>query len=216
MFQEPNMSDPVLDADGLQLSMIYPVSDFITPDMVKYELYDRNCSEGGVRVEKYFNATLISPSINDGQGDGSGLALMNVTIAVDPASFNEAPVGVSDQWYDTADQVAAGRIQFCILSQIHIAGDDRAVVDGSETIVTVDYDLTDGFSIEVSLEDKNNEVNATEAYGPTGYFCDNDGIELNEQQLASMGDPGSELSVCVVPNERSRNAGESHQKCRVY
>jgi len=201
------MSDPILDADGLQLSMVYPISDFITHDMVKVELYNRNCSEGQVRVEEYFNATLISPSVDQVQGDGTGLALMNVTIKVDPASFNEAPPDVSEQWYDTASQISAGRVQFCILAQLHIAEDENAVVDGSETVVTVDYDLTDGFSIEVSVEDKQNDVTLEEDFGPDGYFCDNDGIELNEEQMALLGRAGSELSVCVVPNEKAQQAG---------
>ena len=33
MFQEPNMSNPVLDADGLSLSMVYPISDYIKTNM---------------------------------------------------------------------------------------------------------------------------------------------------------------------------------------
>jgi hypothetical protein len=159
-FLEPNMSNPVFDADGLSLSMVYPISDYITSDMVKYELYNRNCSEGKVRTDQYFNSSLVHPTPGDPQGDGSDLQLMNITIFVDPASFNEAPPDVSDQWYDSSKGVSAGRVQFCIKAFLHLPGNVQAVVDGSETLVIVDYDLTDGFEIEVSVGAVQNEAQA--------------------------------------------------------
>ena len=169
MFQEPNMSNPILDPKGLTLSMVYPITDYITADMVKYELYNKNCSEGGVRVEEWFTPTLVSPSVDHVSGDldNPQMALMNITIVTDPNSFDNAPPEVADQWFSDGAQ-GSGRIQFCLLAQIHVRDDPSAIVDGSETLIIVDYDLTDGFTIEVDVDPDRNNQTADEDYGPTG------------------------------------------------
>lgn len=141
--------------------MAYPVSDFIIPNMVAYELYDKNCSEGGFRVEQWFNATLISPTADTEQGDGTQNAVLNISVHVDPASFDDAPPEISDQWFDAENSISAGRVQFCLATKLVIP-DSGEYVDGSETLIIVDYDLTSGFVIEVNVAPVRNDVNAEE------------------------------------------------------
>lgn len=78
----------------LYLNLLYSV---LYCCRIKYQVYDKNCSEGGVIVSEWFDANLVSPQPEDPQRDGTSLNLMNLTIFVDPASFDEAPAGVSDQ-----------------------------------------------------------------------------------------------------------------------
>lgn len=53
-------------------------------------------------------------------------------------------------------------------ASIHREGDEKAVVDQSETVIIVDYDLTDGFTIEVNVGAIQNNQTTNEAYGPEG------------------------------------------------
>ncbi|KAL3917592.1 MAG: hypothetical protein SGILL_004640 [Bacillariaceae sp.] len=179
------------------------MADFIVPDMVRYELYDKNCSEGGVRVDEWFNATLISPTPGYVAGDGTESAVLNISIHVDPSSFDNAPSDVSDQWFDEANSVSAGRVQFCLAARL-VLPENEQYVDGSETLIIVDYDLTSGFVIEVNVAPVKNIENAEQGYGPEGYWCDADFSEMGPEELQYMGLPGRQLQVCVIPDERAR------------
>jgi hypothetical protein len=244
MLKDPNMTDPNLDANGLTLSMIYPISNYITHDMVYMSVWDDNCQDGDVSVADWFNATLVSPNHDYVAGDGESLGMMNITIFTDPKVFNvgEAPTGVADQvrkspnvcmagfsvderqtqscisdnactclfswhypiqWWDDSAQ---GRIRFCLKAGIHVIGNPDQIVDQSETIITVEYDLTDGFEVSFDVAPKvQNEESARDSYGPEGFWCDRFGNEMSGDDLLYMGLPGAELSVCVIPNERTRS-----------
>lgn len=197
----------VLDAKGLTLSMIYPVSDAITYNMIKYGIYDRNCSEGNVTLDQWFEPTLVEPSVGYTPGEGTSIQLLNITIKADPSSFDNAPPEIASQWSTDENGESGGTIQFCLSTYIHTVGDPDAIVTGSETMITVTYDLTNGFSVETSVDPTRQEQNAVENFGPEGFFCDDAGVELTESQKQFLGRAGGELSVCVIPNERARNAG---------
>jgi len=209
-FDVPDMTNPKLSADGLSLNMIYPVSDFIKSNMVSWTVWDRDCTDG-TQVTQWFDTSLVSPTPATPQGTGSGTQILNISIAVDPASFDGAPASIADQFdlFDSegAASGSAGRVQFCLEAAVHTEGDVTSIVDRSETMITVDYDLTSGFEVQFNVAPVQNEENARDSYGPEGYWCDDDGNELGPTELATMGYPGSLLKVCVVPNEKTRLAG---------
>ena len=209
-FDVPDMTNPKLSADGLSLNMIYPVSDFIKSNMVTWTVWDRNCTDG-IEVGEWFDTTLISPTPTTPQGTGSGTQILNISIAVNPSSFDDAPASIANQFDLFGENGnangAAGRVQFCLEAAVHAEGDVTSIVDRSETMITVDYDLTSGFEVQFNVAPVFNEESARDSYGPEGYWCNEAGEELNDVERQSMGLPGSLLKVCVVPNEKSRLAG---------
>jgi hypothetical protein len=84
---------------------------------------------------------------------------------------------------------------------------ERIEVNFLETIVTLNVDLTDGFSIDtISVANKDVLVRtANQAYQVEGYLCDYNNVELSDVKKASVKNQGSILRVCVRPDAEARD-----------
>ena len=71
----------------------------------------------------------------------------------------------------------------------------------------VTYDLTDGFDIEVDVTPFLDNVTADDGTGVDGYFCNADGVKLNEIEIKQLSVRGTQLEVCVVPDEKTMATG---------
>ena len=162
--------DPTLDPNGLRINILYNVSDFILDDMVVYKVSDWECN---FTVEEWFVPSLISPSPDFVQGDGSGKGTIEVEINVDPDSFFSISDDTAAFWQqDNQDRY---EVKFCLYVGVQTMEESPNVVDSSETQIAVLYDLTDGFAVGLEVIPVRQETNVTEAYGPEGKPLDNQG-----------------------------------------
>jgi hypothetical protein len=202
-FSAPALRDPKLDPNGLRINIHYNVSDFIMPDMVAYSVKDWDCIES---VEEWFLPSVISPAANHVQGDGSGKGVIEIEINVDPDSFEDAGDDKASFWQqDGQDRY---QVRFCLYAGVQTVETEPTVIDYSETQITITYDLSDGFVIGFEVAPVKNEEIVDDAYGIDGYLCGADGIKLTDDEVLMLGaSPGSELIVCVTPDQRSLESG---------
>lgn len=180
--------------------MIYNVSDIITQPMVNYSVSNWDCNQS---VAEWFVPSLLSPTPDHQQGDGSGDGYINLEINVNPDSFANAGGDKASYWQQ--DDQERYSVRFCIFMGVQTDEANPVNVEWSETQVAVTYDLTDGFALAVEVAPVRSERNATDAFAPEGFFCNDNGEPLNEAEQIQLAFPGTELQVCVRPNERARN-----------
>ena len=113
---------------------------------------------------------------------------------------------------ETVGNVTA-QVRFCVrmsLTTGNSVGDEANVeVNFLETIVTLDIDLSDGFTVDsIAVAPRDRLVRtAAQAYTCEGYFCDQDEVKLTGPELASTRNQGAALRVCVVPQLDARTDG---------
>ena len=78
-----------------------------------------------------------------------------------------------------------------------------------ETLVVLNVDLTDGFSIgSISVAPKQKLTKtANQAYHVEGFQCDANDVQLTPTQIAATRNQGSVIKVCVRPDQTGRNDG---------
>lgn len=149
---------------------------------------------------------MISPPADFVQGDGSGSGVIEIEINVDPDAFDSAGGDKASYWQQ--DNQERYQVRFCLFAGVQTIEENPTIVDSSETQIAVTYDLTDGFAIGLEVVPVRRENSAEEAYGIDGYFCDRDGNQLSDDQIAELGaTPGSSLEVCVTPDEAALATG---------
>ena len=100
-FSAPALRAPELDPNGLRISMQYNVSDYITQEMVFFNVKDWECE---TNVSQWFIPTLSLPTADFIQGDGTGDGVIQVDVHVDPDSFENAPDEVAKYWENQAQE----------------------------------------------------------------------------------------------------------------
>eukprot|EP00529_Nitzschia_sp_RCC80_P024676 CAMPEP_0113450954 /NCGR_PEP_ID=MMETSP0014_2-20120614/6094_1 /TAXON_ID=2857 /ORGANISM="Nitzschia sp." /LENGTH=441 /DNA_ID=CAMNT_0000342305 /DNA_START=129 /DNA_END=1454 /DNA_ORIENTATION=- /assembly_acc=CAM_ASM_000159 len=126
------------------------------------------------------------------------------------AEVNSNPVYTEE----TVGNVTA-QVRFCVRYSLYTGGTGATVGNGDvevnflETIVTLDVDLSDGFTVDsIAVAPRDRLVRtAAQSYTCEGYFCDQDEVKLSAQALAATRNQGAAIRVCVIPQEDARNDG---------
>jgi hypothetical protein len=199
-----NLTSNGFSYDGLSFSLDYITSDFILDDMMQAELYDTGCKEGGnIIPSSELNFTLIKDVTEPGVGDLQQQA--SIKIDINPATITDSMT--------YSEEVVGGTqtatVQFCMRMGLFTNSDPPLEVNFLETIVTLDIDLTDGFTIDtINVTPKDELIRtANQAYEVEGYLCDINNIELSTSDKSSVRNQGSILRVCVRPDEDARSQG---------
>jgi hypothetical protein len=200
-----------LDPNGLKINILYNVSDFIKPSMVNYKVSNWDCN---VTVEEWFVPSLITPGPNFIQGDGTGDGVIEVEINVDPDSFENAGADKASYWQQ--DEQERYQVKFCLFVGVQTDESVPMIVDSSETQISVTYDLTDGFVLSLEVTPVRRNETADDAYKPEGFFCNEQGERLSEDEKFGLRFPGTELRVCVRPDQRARDQGMGLEKINEF
>eukprot|EP00529_Nitzschia_sp_RCC80_P024102 CAMPEP_0113461658 /NCGR_PEP_ID=MMETSP0014_2-20120614/11663_1 /TAXON_ID=2857 /ORGANISM="Nitzschia sp." /LENGTH=456 /DNA_ID=CAMNT_0000353443 /DNA_START=99 /DNA_END=1469 /DNA_ORIENTATION=+ /assembly_acc=CAM_ASM_000159 len=112
---------------------------------------------------------------------------------------------------ETVGNVTA-QVRFCVRMSLTTGtsvGDQDVEVNFLETIVTLDIDLSDGFTVDsIAVAPRDRLVRtAAQSYTCEGYFCDQDEVKLSGAELAATRNQGAALRVCVIPQLDARNDG---------
>lgn len=180
--------------------------------------YDRNCL---VPAGATPSTVLITSGITLANGgmsmvaDGAGVLRPQLKFALDPQILANNP-----NVYDivTADMVGTdgftqadvnlGIMRFCVRSEIGYTSSSGAMeaVNFIETLVTVKYDLTAGFTVDAFAVEAKDRVQATgikDEYVLVAYLCDSSGVDVSDTLGVAGSTPfqqGSLVTVCVEPD----------------
>ena len=203
--QKWNITDPTFDYSGLSFDLDYQVSNFIANDMASYTLWNVDCQEGGVAVNNTYIKGVLTGD-NNAVGDGSGERSMLLNLTVVPSTITQDAAIYSEN--NTAGSVTA-TISFCVRFSLKTGGSSAIEVNFLESLVTLNVDLSSGFSIAaVTVAPKNKlQKTANQVYQVEGFLCDNTNTELSAAQKTATRNQGAVLRVCVRPDTQARTDG---------
>ena len=223
--QKWNITDPTFDYDSLSFDLDYGVSDWVTNGEFNhggfsYGIYDENCKEGGYEVP----TNVISSNKNSlpaTRGDGTGRRVAQVNFEINPETISADP-NIYEETIVNGEQFAI--ITVCVRFSLNTHPDIGIEVNFHETIVILNVDLTDGFTIdEIDVTPRDALITtANQVYEVEGYQCNNQYEELNTVQKAVTRNQGAIIRVCVRPTQEGRDDGiymreiQSFSFSRVY
>jgi hypothetical protein len=199
-----NITDNGFEYESLSFILGYVTSDFVLNSMIKAELYDTECMEGGVIIPSSELNYTIQTDDNDGSQPGLGDNPKNVSVKID---INSDVITDSVTYSEGTDNgELRATVQFCMRIGLFTNSEPPIEVNFLETIVILYIDLTDGFAIDtISVTPRDQLVQtANQAYQVEGYLCDYNNIELSEAKKGAARNQGSILRVCVRPDEEAR------------
>eukprot|EP00529_Nitzschia_sp_RCC80_P024681 CAMPEP_0113514268 /NCGR_PEP_ID=MMETSP0014_2-20120614/40310_1 /TAXON_ID=2857 /ORGANISM="Nitzschia sp." /LENGTH=438 /DNA_ID=CAMNT_0000410737 /DNA_START=793 /DNA_END=2109 /DNA_ORIENTATION=- /assembly_acc=CAM_ASM_000159 len=147
----------------------------------------------------------LDPATLTGDNAGEGGEILPTD---NVAEVNSNPVYTEE----TVGNVTA-QVRFCVRYSLYTGADvgNNADVEVNflETIVTLDVDLSDGFTVDdISVAPRDRLVRtAAQSYTCEGYFCDQDEVKLTGDALGATRNQGAAIRVCVVPQLDARNDG---------
>lgn len=196
-----NLTDNGFEYEAMSFNLVYLTSDFVLNSMMSAELYDMDCKEGGVAIpSSELSYTLLADETEPGVGDNP----RNVSVKID---INSETITDSVTYSDeTTNGELRATVRFCMRMGLFTNSEPPIEVNFLETIVILNIDLTDGFSIDtISVTPRDQLVQtANQAYQVEGFLCDYNNIELSDAEKASARNQGSILRVCVRPDEEAR------------
>ena len=197
--------NPAFEYTSLAFDLDFTVSDFVLDEMATYQMFDRNCAEGGNTLS---NSALISTMTPDNtpNGVGDNNRTMNVHVNIDS---NVIATDSNVYREEMVNNQVVGIIDFCLRFSLWTTTASPIEVNFREVIVTLTVDLTDGFSIgtlTVAPKDKIIRT-ANQVYEVEAYQCNFANVALSEWELLQTRNQGSLVRVCVRPNEEARNDG---------
>ena len=200
-----NITTPTFDYAGLSFDLDYGISDWIMQGMVSYGIYDENCKEGNYAIPSTILSATQSALPNT-RGNGLGRLTQQLTIAVNPATIT-TDANIYEETVVNGQQFAV--INFCVRLNLSTGGDSSIEVNFHETLVTLNVDLTDGFTIaDVNVAPREKLVTtANTAYEVEGYQCDRNYAELSAAAKATTRNQGAIIRVCVRPTLEGRTDG---------
>ena len=200
-----NITNPTFDYAGLSFDLDYGISDWIMQGMVSHGIYDENCKEGNYAIPSTILSATQSALPNT-RGNGLGRLTQQLTIAVNPATIT-TDANIYEETVVNGQQFAV--INFCVRLNLSTGGDSSIEVNFHETLVTLNVDLTDGFTIaDVNVAPREKLVKtANQAYEVEGYQCDRNYAELSAAAKATTRNQGAIIRVCVRPTLEGRTDG---------
>jgi hypothetical protein len=209
--QKWNISDPTFDYEGLQFTLVYAVSSFIADDMGTYTITDgEDCvipvlvaSDEGNQVGFAFYSpglvVLSSSAAKDNSGDS--IRSFKLDIKVNPEEISNNAVVYKE---DVVNGEIFGRVAFCVRFQLNTPGGSSIEVNFLETIVQLNVDLTDGFSIgTVAVAPKDRlTTTANEVYEVQAFQCNT----LNAP-ITTTFNQGQVIRICISPVSDALNDG---------
>jgi hypothetical protein len=204
--------EPTFTYDNLDFTLTFLISDFIVKGQAAYEIYTEGCKEEGEAAGPgIVDGTFIdTPNTNSNTAVVALDQPVTLAMSVDPDVITTDPDLYSE---NTALAGVTAQIRFCVRFFLNTpsGGATPIEVNFLETIVTLDVDLSAGFTIAaVAVEPRDKLVRtAAQAYEVEGYLC---GTDLNKY---AEGDPeadavrnqGALIRVCVRPNADARDDG---------
>ena len=203
-----NISEPTFTYSSLSFDLDYVVSGFILDSMAGYSMWDTGCKEGGNTVPSTELAVVksLDPSWTTQNANLQRTIALNIT--VNPSTISKAPIYKEGK--NGANQTIAN-ISFCVRFSLDTPPSVTPTIEVNflETLVTLNVDLTNGFSIgsiNVAPKQKLTKT-ANQAYHVEGYQCDATDAQLTPTQIAATRNQGSVIRVCVRPDQTGRNDG---------
>jgi hypothetical protein len=209
--QKWNISDPTFDYEGLQFTLVYDVSSFVGNDMAAYGIYEAvNC------------ATSVDVSSDEAALTGYSFYSEGLTVAAGSATKDNAgdlvrsfelviklnPEEISNNNLIYKEEVVNGEIfasvDFCVRFQLNTPGTSTIEVNFLETIVQLNVDLTDGFSIgTVAVAPKDRlTTTANEVYEVAAFQCN-----TSNDPITTTFNQGQVIRICVTPSTDASTDG---------
>lgn len=196
-----SIQDPQVDQQGLSFDFVYDVSNFIDEGQAYYEVYTEGCAESG---EEVTSGITESPLVDVPVGSVTDDAAFDVAgkQATAPIAIDVATIADATQIYAEAgegDDFGA-TIKFCVRFGLKTLGDPATEVNFLESVVTMNVDLGDGFTVaDINVTPKEQLLNtASQSYTVEGFLCNPD--TGDETPQASAFNQGSLISVCIKPD----------------
>jgi hypothetical protein len=204
--------EPTFTYESLDFTLTFLISDFIVKGQAGYEIYTEGCKEEGEAA----GPGIVDGTFTDTPNTDSNTAVVTLdqpvilAMSVDPDVITTDPDLYSE---DTALDGVTAQIRFCVRFFLNTpsGGATPIEVNFLETIVTLDVDLSAGFTIAaVAVEPRDKLVRtAAQAYEVEGYLC---GTDLNEYaeddpEADAVRNQGALIRVCVRPNADARGDG---------
>jgi hypothetical protein len=199
-----NITENGFSYDQLTFTLDYNMSDIILDNMMKAELFTTDCKEGGVIVPTTDLEVILVPD-DTVPGVGENIREASVQIDVNPTTISKNPAVYSEETNPEGQLVAT--VRFCMRFGLYTNGDSQIEVNFLETLVTLQIDLTDGFTIDTINVTSRDELvrTATQAYEVEGFQCDFFNEPLTDAQIVVARKQGEIIRVCVRPNQVARD-----------
>jgi len=197
-----SIADPTFAYDGMDFSFDYPVSNFVDQGQAYYEVYDSGCKEGGNLVTTGFTLNPIVDVTAGSVTDDATFDIAGKTAQV-PISVETSDITSNTDVYtetDTGGAVGAS-IVFCVRFGLNTLGDSPVEVNFLESVVTLNIDLSAGFSIDdINVTPKDQLINtAATTYTVEGYMCQQ-GSDTPVVDATTALSQGSLITVCIKPD----------------
>jgi hypothetical protein len=201
-----NITDPAFNYEGLAFDLDYGCSDFVVEGMAGYSIWDEDCKDGGVSVANTVLTGTLDPIVG-AQGDGGGDRTIKVSIEVQPEQIT-SDTNIYEELTGPGGELTAV-VTFCVRFDLSTTGGSPIEVNFHETLVTLNVQLTDGFSIDnIAVEPRDKLVKtANQVYELEAFQCNLSMEELSATQQAVTRNQGASIRVCVRPNADARPDG---------
>lgn len=187
------ITPPLLAVKGLAMTIDYDINNNIEPSQTYYEVYDKDCTEGGVLLTTGFNKGDIQGGVDD---------VTQIPVTVDMATIEDpsVPEGV----YTELDNGSLVKIEYCLYFALNSL-DGSYTVNFLETVISVTYDLSDGVAVGMVLTTKDKDANdSTKTYNVRAYKClPRTDTPIDDKTAALAIGQGSLITVCVKPDAQS-------------
>jgi len=197
-----SIADPAFAYEGMDFTFDYPLSNFVDQGQAYYEVYDGGCKEEGSLVTTGIDidelVDVAAGSVTDDalfEIDGK-TAQVPISVDVNTITSN------TDVYSETNEDGSIGaQIVFCVRFGLNTLGDSPVEVNFLESVVTLNVDLSSGFSIDdINVTPKDQLINtAAQAYTVEGYMC-NPGTDTPVADAATALNQGSLITVCIKPD----------------
>lgn len=186
--------EPLLYVDGLSMSINYSINSNIDRSQMFYEVYDKNCKDGGVILTTGFNKGVI-------EDDDT---ISSVPVSVDLATITDpsVPEGVYTEIKNENGNLV--QIEFCIYFGLKLE-DGSMTINWLEAVVSVTYSLYTGLAVGAELTTKERDSNrSSKDYDVEAYICQpgtDTPTDLTTNARAFS--QGSLITICVKPTADS-------------
>lgn len=192
------IESPTLDNGGDNIKLDYVFNDMVVNSMITWTYWDKNCKEGGNSLTTSgvgYDFELSEPesSLGDGTGTrGYSLSLISTSdVAGNTDIFSGDQQDENGSWYPTVD----------ICARVALSTTNDIEVNFVETIISIQYEFTDGSLTVGGVNVIAPEVEITEVAAPA---------KLKAAECSASDGPitqGSVIKVCVDPGAQGIKDG---------
>jgi hypothetical protein len=197
-----NISDSDFSYGGPDFNLTYTISDFILDEMITYGVYDKNCQGGNVLVPEEALGHSMQPDSTT-PSDGDAFRSADIIVYIIPENITDSPTVYSET---TIAGELVGIVEFCARISLSTTTTPPVEVNFLEILVTLQVNLTNGFTIEdVDVQPQDNLVaTANDDYFLEAFQCDDLNAPLSPAELLEFRNQGSIIRVCVQPDATAK------------